>query len=53
MGEIAYFLNYEGSYYYAIPYVWENMYVPVRRWLMCSIYHFVKDALPINSPRKK
>ena len=29
MLDTAYFRNHEGSYYDAMPYVWENMYVPV------------------------
>ena len=34
-GETEYFLNHEGSYYDAMPYLWKNMSVPIKRELMC------------------
>ena len=43
-GETEFFLNYEGSYYDAMPYFWKKIYVPVLREVMCIIDRFFKDA---------
>ena len=52
-GDTEYFRSYEGSYYDTMPYVWKKMYLPVQREVMCIIYRFVEEALPVKSPRTK
>ena len=52
-GETAYFQNHEGSYYDAMPSLWKNMYVPVRREVMCIIDRFFREAPPGESPWTK
>ena len=52
-GETAYFRNHEGSYYDAMPSLWKNMSVPVRREVMCIIDRFFKEAPPGKSPWKR
>ena len=52
-GETEYFRNHEGSYYDAMPYIWKQMYVPVRREVMCIIDRFFEEAPPGKSPWKK
>ena len=44
-GETSYFCNHEGSYYDAMPSVCKNMYVPVRREVLCLIGLFFEDNL--------
>ena len=41
-GETEYFRNHEGSYYDSMPSLWKNMYVHVRREVMCIIDRFFR-----------
>ena len=52
-GETAYFRNHEGSYYDVMPSLWKNMYVTVRREVMCIIDRFFREAPPGESPWTK
>ena len=52
-GETAYFRNHEGSYYYAMPSVWKDISVPVRREVTCNIDRFFKEAPSGKSPWTK
>ena len=52
-GDIVYFRNHEGSYYDAMPPVWENMSVPVQREVMCITDCFVEEASTGKSPWTK
>ena len=49
-GETAYFRNHEGSYYYAMMSVWENMTVIKRRELIYVIDRFTAETPHGNSP---
>ena len=49
MGDTSYFRNHEGSYYDTMPYIWKQMYVPVRREVMCIIDRFFEEAPPGKS----
>ena len=49
-GEIAYFRNHKGSYYYAMPSVWKNIYAPIQIEVMCIIESFFEEAPPGKSP---
>ena len=51
--ETAYFRNHEGSDYDTMPSVSKNMYVPVRRELICIIDPFFKEAPPGKSTWEK
>ena len=42
--ETSNFGNHEGSYYDAMPSVWKNMSVPVRREAICIIDHFFEET---------
>ena len=52
-GETEYFIKHEGSYYDAMPYLWKNMSVPIKRELMCIIDRFFKEAPRGKSPWTK
>ena len=52
-GKRAHFRNHKGSYYYAMPYFWKNMYVPVRIEVMCIIDYFLAETPPGKSPWTK
>ena len=53
MGETAYFLSHDGSYYYAMPYVCKKMSVPFRIEVMYIIDCFFEEAPSGKSPWTK